>query len=63
MLSLLRGDEPEKVAGFKRALGITDEDAAAVHLDVGRRLRRVAVESEGKNAGADAKKVSLLELE
>lgn len=54
-----RGNEAEKVASFKDALGISDEDAAAVHMDVGRRLARLSVESENKLAEMEARKVRI----
>jgi Chloroplast envelope transporter len=38
------GDEAGKVAAFKDALGLADEDAAPVHIEVGRRLTRASAE-------------------
>ena len=35
-----RGFEPERIIKFRDALGLSDEDAAAVHIDVGRRFSR-----------------------
>ena len=35
-----RGFEPERISDFKAALGLSDENAAAVHIDVGRRFSR-----------------------
>lgn len=52
----LMGTEPDMIRSFKEALGITDEDAAAVHMDVGRRLSRLTFESENKGAEAEARK-------
>ncbi|KAK9831616.1 hypothetical protein WJX74_002584 [Apatococcus lobatus] len=36
----LSGFEPERISKFRDALGLSDEDAAAVHIDVGRRFSR-----------------------
>ncbi|KAJ9511403.1 hypothetical protein QJQ45_029777, partial [Haematococcus lacustris] len=38
----LRGDEAPKVLAFKAALGLSDEEAAPVHIEVARRLFRQA---------------------
>lgn len=40
----IEGTLPDKIRSFKTALGITDEDAAAVHMDVGRRFSRSTFE-------------------
>ena len=40
----LRGDEAPKVAAFRDALGLSDEDAAPVFIEVGRRLSRAGFE-------------------
>jgi len=37
---LCRGDEASKLSAFKTALGLSDEDAAPVHVEVARRLFR-----------------------
>lgn len=42
---------------FKEALGLSDEDAAPVHLDVGRRFVRTSFESGSREATAVEKKV------
>jgi Chloroplast envelope transporter len=42
---------------FKDALGLSDEDAAPVHLDVGRRFVRSSFESGSREATAVEKKV------
>ncbi|GMH36433.1 hypothetical protein BSKO_04301 [Bryopsis sp. KO-2023] len=52
----LTGSEPEMIRSFKEALAISDEDAAAVHMDVGRRLSRLTFESENKGAEAEARR-------
>lgn len=36
----LRGDEAPKMTAFKEALGLSDEEAAPVHIEVARRLFR-----------------------
>ena len=51
------GQEPEKVRAFKQALGLSDVDAAPVHLDVGRRLVRSSYEAGSREANALEKKV------
>ncbi|GAY58894.1 hypothetical protein CUMW_190310 [Citrus unshiu] len=40
----LRGDEVDKIVQFKKALGIDDPDAAAMHVEIGRRLFRQRLE-------------------
>jgi hypothetical protein len=35
-----RGDEAPKIQAFREALGLSDEDAAPVHVEVARRLFR-----------------------
>lgn len=40
-----RGDEVEKIRAFKDALGLSFEDAAPAHVDVGRRFHRLSNES------------------
>eukprot|EP00210_Caulerpa_lentillifera_P002696 g2576.t1 len=44
----LHGGEAAKILSFKTALGLTDEEAALVHMDVGRRLSRSAFETESR---------------
>ena len=39
------GEEVEKIRAFKDALGLSFEDAAPAHLDVGRRFHRLSNES------------------
>lgn len=46
-------------AGFKEALSLSDEDAAPVHLDVGRRFLRQRFEAGNKNQDAEERKVCL----
>ena len=42
---ICRGDEVEKIRAFKDALGLSFEDAAPAHIDVGRRFHRLSNES------------------
>lgn len=48
----LTGQEPGQVRAFKEALGLTDTDAAPVHLDVGRRFVRSSYEAGSREANA-----------
>ena len=57
----LDGTEAVRVAAFKDALGLADEDAAPVHLDVGRRFARERYEA-GSRAGAAAGRAALAKL-
>ncbi|CAD7702465.1 unnamed protein product [Ostreobium quekettii] len=52
----MTGMEPGKLISFKDALGLGDEDAAAVHMDVGRRLARSRFEVGTKRAQAEQRK-------
>lgn len=54
--SLCSGDEAEKITKFKDALGLGPEDAAAAHIDVGRRFLRLANEA-GKASKGEYRKV------
>lgn len=40
-----RGEEPYKLRGFINALGLSDEDAAQVHIEAGRRIMRMRFEA------------------
>ncbi|KAJ0007478.1 hypothetical protein Pint_30706 [Pistacia integerrima] len=40
----LKGDEVDKIVKFKSALGIDDPDAAAMHMEIGRRIFRQRLE-------------------
>jgi len=46
----------DKIVAFKDALGLAPEDAAAAHIDVGRRFQRLANESS-KGQQAEYRKV------
>lgn len=41
----LKGDEADTIINFKKALGIDDPDAAAMHMEIGRRLFRQRLET------------------
>ena len=51
------GTEADKIRRFKEALGLSDEDAAPVHLDVGRRFIRSSYEAGSREANAAEKQV------
>jgi len=53
---ICRGDEVDKIMAFKDALGLAPEDAAAAHMDVGRRFQRLANESS-KSQQSEYRKV------
>lgn len=59
----LSGREADAIRAFKVALGLSDEDAAPVHLDVGRRLTRLGAEAGSQEGGLLEKKVSAPSLE
>ncbi|CAI5464387.1 unnamed protein product [Closterium sp. Yama58-4] len=46
----LRGDESDLISRFKASMGIEDEDAAAAHIEVGRRIFRQRLETGDKEA-------------
>lgn len=46
----LKGDEAESIIKFKKALGIDDPDAAAVHIEIGRRIFRQRLETGDRDA-------------
>lgn len=54
----LTGREADAIRAFKAALGLSDEEAAPVHLDVGRRLTRLGAEAGSREGGLQEKKVS-----
>ena len=53
-VGLRRGDEADKVRAFKDALGLTDEDAAPTHIDVGRRIMRSRFEASTRAGNSDS---------
>ena len=52
----LSGSEPLSIQNFKQALGLTDEDAAPVHIDVGRRVLRGRLEASSRCEDFEARK-------
>ena len=52
----LSGSEQLAIQNFKNALGLTDEDAAPVHIDVGRRVLRGRLESSTRGEDFEARK-------
>lgn len=56
----LTGKEAGKLVAFKNALGLTDEEAASVHMDVGRRLSRSTFETDSKTDRTHSRKVRCL---
>jgi hypothetical protein len=51
-----RGDESDKLRGFLDAVGLSDEDAAQVHLDVGRRIMRSRFESSSRDSEGEQRR-------
>ena len=49
-----RGDEAERIGAFKGALGLSDEDAAPVHIDVGRRIMRSKFEAASRAGSSES---------
>lgn len=54
------GEEADKITKFKDVLGLSPEDAAAAHIDVGRRFLRLANEAGGRGAKGEYRKARLL---
>ncbi|KAI4383479.1 hypothetical protein MLD38_009313 [Melastoma candidum] len=52
----LRGDEVDKIVKFKSALGIDDPDAAAMHIEIGRRSFRQRLETGDREAEAEQRR-------
>merc|ERR1712216_152556 len=57
MDKLLTGDEVDSIKRFKKSLGIRDEDAADVHIEIGRRINRLKSEAGCKTNTAKATKL------
>jgi hypothetical protein len=51
-----RGDEAPKIKAFKEVLGLSDEDAAPVHIEVGRRLSRQQFEYKDRQSQFEQRK-------
>ncbi|KAE9460931.1 hypothetical protein C3L33_07152, partial [Rhododendron williamsianum] len=52
----LKGDEVGAIIKFKNALGIDDPDAAAMHMEVGRRIFRQSLETGDHDAGMEQRR-------
>ncbi|OIW02601.1 hypothetical protein TanjilG_24052 [Lupinus angustifolius] len=52
----LRGDEVDKIANFKNSLGIDDPDAAATHIEIGRRFFRQRLEVGDREADIEQRR-------
>lgn len=52
----LSGQEQVLIQNFKNALGLSDEDAAPVHIDVGRRVLRGRLEAGSRGEDFEARK-------
>ena len=53
----LTGQEADAIRAFKDALGLSDEAAAPVHLDVGRFMTRQGAEAASREGNAQERKV------
>ena len=49
-----RGNEADSIRAFKEALGLSDEDAAPAHIDVGRRIMRSRFEASTRAGNTDS---------
>ncbi|OVA12664.1 hypothetical protein BVC80_9017g17 [Macleaya cordata] len=52
----LNGNEVETIVKFKSALGIDDPDAAAVHMEIGRRIFRQRLETGDREADTEQRR-------
>lgn len=52
----LKGDEVDTIINFKKALGIEDPDAAAMHMEIGRRIFRLRLETGDRDAGIEERR-------
>jgi len=52
----LRGTEVDMICQFKASLGLEDEDAAGVHIEIGRRIFRQRMETGDKDAAIEERK-------
>ncbi|XP_027090876.1 protein TIC110, chloroplastic-like isoform X2 [Coffea arabica] len=52
----LKGDEVETIIKFKNALGIDDPDAAAMHMQIGRRIFRQRLEAADRDADLEQRR-------
>ncbi|CAI9107113.1 OLC1v1006401C1 [Oldenlandia corymbosa var. corymbosa] len=52
----LKGDEVEKIMKFKSALGLDDPDAAAMHMEIGRRIFRQRLETGDRDGDQEERR-------
>ncbi|KAG8387928.1 hypothetical protein BUALT_Bualt02G0072300 [Buddleja alternifolia] len=52
----LKGDEVETIIQFKNSLGIDDPDAAAMHMEIGRRIFRQRLETGDRDADMEQRR-------
>ncbi|KAH7443067.1 hypothetical protein KP509_02G017700 [Ceratopteris richardii] len=52
----LKGDEVQTIMMFKNALGLEDSDAAAVHIEIGRRIFRQRLETGDKDTAVQERR-------
>ncbi|GAV58645.1 hypothetical protein CFOL_v3_02178 [Cephalotus follicularis] len=52
----LNGDEVDKIIKFKNALGIDDSDAAAMHMEIGRRIFRQRLETGDRDGDIEQRR-------
>ncbi|CAN1266359.1 Protein TIC110, chloroplastic [Linum perenne] len=55
----LKGNEVETIINFKNALGIDDPDAAAMHLEIGRRIFRQRLETGDREGDTKQRRVEV----
>ncbi|KAH7542798.1 hypothetical protein FEM48_Zijuj02G0113100 [Ziziphus jujuba var. spinosa] len=55
----LKGDEVDTIVKFKKALGIDDPEAAAMHMEIGRRIFRQRLETGDRDANLEQRRVGL----
>ncbi|KAI4307577.1 hypothetical protein L6164_030749 [Bauhinia variegata] len=56
----LKGDEVDRIVNFKNALGIDDPDAAAMHMEIGRKIYRQRLEVGDRDADIEQRRLSEL---
>ncbi|KAM7501737.1 hypothetical protein LguiB_000641 [Lonicera macranthoides] len=52
----LKGDEADAIIKFKSALGLDDPDAAAMHMEIGRRIFRLRLETGDRNGDLEQRR-------
>jgi hypothetical protein len=52
----LKGDEADSILAFKNALGLDDPDAAAVHIEIGRRIFRQRLETGNRESAVEERR-------